>query len=218
MKKFLILIAFTALSVKLFAQDCTQYVFMKKGRTIENTSYNAAGNMMHKAVMHVDNVTTVNGSTTANISAENFDQTGKSRSKNNVSYTCDNGTLNIDISAMMPQQGNFKFSTAYFKYPPGMKVGDHFDDVTMSMQMDMRGKTMKSTTVITDRTVVDKESLTTPAGTWNCLKMTYKLTTTMEGINMPPYSTVATEWYVPNFGIVQYQIGAMVTKITAIKD
>jgi hypothetical protein len=117
---------------------------------------------------------------------------------------------------MMPNDGNFKFSTANFKYPPGMKVGDHFDNVTMTMQMTIGGKAMKSSTLISDRKVVDQESITTPAGTWTCFKMTYNLTTTMEGLSTPS-TMMATEWFVPNFGIVQYSMGNMVTKITAIR-
>jgi len=115
MKKILVFIALCTLSAKLFAQDCTQYFFMKKGRTIENTTYNGRGSVMHKAEMLVENVATSNGSTTATVSAQNFDQSGNPRSKNTVTYTCNNGVLVIDMSSMMPNDGNFKFSTANFK-------------------------------------------------------------------------------------------------------
>jgi hypothetical protein len=218
MKKLIFLFTLFLAASKLSGQDCSQYVFMKKGRTIEMTSFNAGGNIIRRAVMLINDVTTANGITTATVEAQNFDKNGQPRSKNTVTYKCNNGTLNIDISAMMPQQGNFQLSTAYFKYPPGMKVGDHFENVTMTMTMNMGSKTVKSTTIVTDRTVADQESVTTPAGTWTCFRMTYKMTTTMEGLNALPYTTMATEWYVPNFGIVEYQTGAMVTKMTAIKD
>jgi len=214
MKKFITVTALLLITAGLFAQDCSKFIFMKQGRTIEMTTYNGAGKMMHKVVETIVGLTTVGAVTTANASAQNFDQNGQARSKVNISYKCNNGTLLIDASSMMPQQGNFQFSSAIMPYPSALTVGQNFP--ATSMTMNMGNKTITSKVDITDRTVVDKESLTTPAGTWECYKMTYKLTTTMQGINSPPSTTTVTEWYVPGYAIIQYQMGASVTKLTAV--
>jgi hypothetical protein len=218
MKKITIIIVLFLTTARLFAQDCSRFIFMKKGRSMEMTSFNASGKMMHKVVEVVESVTTLGGVTTASASAQNFDQNGKPRSKATVVYKCDNGTLLIDASSMMPQQGNFQFTTAALPYPSSVTVGQHFANTTMTMTMNMGNKTITSKVDLTDRTVVAKESLTTPAGTWDCYKITYSMTSTTEGVNMPPYTATVTEWYVPGYAIVQYQMGAMVTKLTAVSD
>lgn len=218
MKKITIITFLFLTAARLFAQDCSKFIFMKKGRTMEMTTYGAGGRVIRKVVEVVQDVTTSGAVTTASAVAQNFDQNGKSRSKVNVSYKCDNGTLLIDASSSMPQQGNFQFSSAVLPYPSSVSVGQHFANATMTMTMNMGNKTITGKVDITNRTVVAKESLTTPAGTWDCYKMTYSLTSTTEGIGMAPYTVTVTEWYVPGYAIVQYQMGASVTKLTAVSD
>jgi len=217
MKKFIFLPALILISLKLFAQDCSQYVYMQKGKTIESTAYTGNGAVMSKSVSFVADVSTVNGTTTGTVVAESFDRNGNSRGKRNISYKCTGGSFSYDMSAANSQQGSTKFNTGNMAYPAGMKVGDHFNDFNVQMEMNIGGKTVQSDSKITDRTVVAQESVTTPAGTWNCLKITYNSTVTMQGMNMPPQTIKTTEWYVPNFGIVQFQIGFITTKITAIR-
>jgi len=216
MKNFVLVISLALAASNLFSQDCSKFIFMKQGRTMEMTTYNGSGKVMHKVIETVASATTSGGVTTANVTAQNFDQNSNPRSKANISYKCDNGTLLIDVSSMMPQQGNFQFSSALMPYPSTLTVGQNFPGATLTMTMNMGNKTMTTKVDITDRTVVDKESLTTPAGTWECYKMTYKLTTTMQGMNIPPSTSMVTEWYVPGYAIIQWQMGAMTTKLTAV--
>ncbi len=81
MKKIVFIIALLSVTSKLFAQDCSQYMFMKKNRIIESTSYNEKGNVLRKSVSTFINTTTTNGVTTATVSSESFDKSGKSSGK-----------------------------------------------------------------------------------------------------------------------------------------
>jgi len=219
MKKITIITVLFLITARVLAQDCSKFIFMKKGRTMEMTTYNASGKVMHKVVEVVDNVTTSGAVTTSSTTAQNFGQSGAPSSKVNVTYKCDNGTLLIDASTIMAQQGgNFKFSSAILPYPSSLTVGEHFPNTSMTMTMTMGSKTITSKVDMTDRKVVDKETLTTPGGTWECYKMTYSITSTTEGIAMAPYTMLVTEWYVPGYAIVQFQMGAAITKLTAVSD
>ena len=218
MKKFIFLIALFFGALKLPAQDCTQYVYMQKGKTIETTSYNAAGVVTGKIVHYIADVTTVNGTTTETVNTSYFDKNGNPGGTKNIVYKCNGGKFMMDMSANNPQQAGVSMSTSYIEYPANMRVGDHFKDVDMKMDMTMGGKTYKAESKITDRQVVGEESITTPAGTWHCLKITYKTTSSFEGMNMPARTMESTEWYAANFGIIQFQVGSfMTTRITAIK-
>jgi hypothetical protein len=220
MKKFVFIITLLLVTSKLFAQDCSQYMFMKKNRVIESTSYNKKGYVLRKVVSTVTNIATTNGVTTATVSAEYFNKNGKSDGKKNISYKCDGGKFIMDIgSGSAGQAGvNDKLSVSSLEYPTGMKVGDHLSGATSEMENKIGGTTTVATSQITDRTVVSKENVTTPAGTWNCLKITYKTTVTLKGYKMAPQTIESAEWYAPNFGIIKFQImDGLTTEITGLR-
>jgi hypothetical protein len=195
-----------------------KYIFMKKGRTIETTTYNAAGKVTAKAVMLVNDVTTSGESSTATVTVQNFGPTGSLTGTNTGIYKCNNGTFIIDLASLMPQSGPVKFSASTMEFPAGMTVGQQLPSADMTMAMTMGGKAIKATYQFTDRKVVDEENVTTPAGTWKCLKITFKFTTAYVGLNMPPSNTTGTQWYAPDFALIQWQLNTTTAKITAIKD
>ena len=118
----------------------------------------------------------------------------------------------IDMST-----ANMKMKSGYITYPAAMRVGQHFDNQDVKMEMSFGGKTMETTIRISDRQVVGKESITTPAGTWECLKITYKVGNMAAGMTTPARTMETTEWFVPNFAIIQTKTGSMTTTLTAIK-
>jgi len=220
MKKISMLIICLLAATKLLAQDCSQFVYMQKGKTIEMTCFNQGGKVMWKIVNFISDVSAANGTTTATAVTESFDANGHSKGKGNALYKCTGGAFVVDLNANTPQTPGAKFTANDMEYPAHMTVGEHFDDITTQLTMtDGTGRKMNMTNKITNRTVVDKESITTPAGTWEALKITYTQTTTMDSsIGMPPRTSVITQWYVPNFGIVQYTAYSMTVKLTSVRD
>jgi hypothetical protein len=194
MKKFVFSIACFIITVQLFAQDCTQYMYMQKNKTIEMTAFDNKKEMTFKSVTKVSDVTTENGTTTANVVAEGYDKNGKLISSTNIVYKCNGGVMMMDMNFNSPQQSSqqntkmtFKvLNKSFMEYPNGMQVGDHLKDATSQIEMDMNnGMTGVTTTQITDRIVAGKENVTTTAGSWDCFKITYKTTssTTFKGAN-----------------------------------
>ena len=219
MKKFVLLGACLFITLKLLAQDCTQYYYMQKNKIIEMSSYDEKGQFIGKGTQKVSDVTTTNGITTAILIVESFDKNGKSRGKTSISYKCSGGGISMDMNFNnKPKYGETSKTTtdinvSSMEYPAGMKVGDHLKDVTVVVNEG----TVVATAKVTDRTVVSKENVTTTAGSWTCLKITYKTTTTVKGYNMAPQVVETTEWYVPNFGIVKTQLYGTVSEITGLK-
>lgn len=230
-----------------------QYMYMQKNKTIEMTATNSKGEVSFKSVTKVSDVNTSGGVTTADVVSEGYDKNGKLMNTSNITYKCDGGVMMMDMSFNMPQQSqqNTKMDVkmvnkGYMEYPSGIQVGDHLKDATTQMEMTMNnGMTALTTVQITDRNVVSKESVTTPAGTWDCFKITYKTTssTTLKGnspsadtINnamsamdkiraklgkfgpkTPSNSSETTVWYAPNFGMVKFQGKTFQMELTAIK-
>ncbi len=255
MKKFVLISAIFLTASRLLAQDCLQYMYMQKNKTIEMTAFNDKKDMTFKSVTKVSDVTTENGVTTANVVSEAYDKNGKLVSSSNVVYKCDGGVMMMDMSFNAQQQSqqssqqntkiNFKvINKSYMEYPNSMQVGDHLKDATSQMEMDMsNGMTGVTTVQITDRMVVGKENVTTPAGSWDCFKITYKTTssTTFKGAHadtinsamsamdkiraklgklgpkMPSNTSESTVWYAPNFGMVKVQSKTFTMELTGLK-
>ena len=72
---------------------------------------------------------------------------------------------------------------------------------------------------ITNRTVQGQESVTTPAGTWNCYKITCKTKITGKAaiFNIPTTILDVTEWYAPGVGIIKSEINNNAMVVTSIK-
>jgi hypothetical protein len=219
-----IIIFHLLLTASLFAQDCTQCIFLQSNKVITETAY--LGTDLSYTV--VISVPSNSGAAYANVKGiskvvtmETFGVNGKSLGKRNFIYQCLNNIFLFDIHSEPNQVDatglNSKVGPSFMGYPPGMKVGQRFPDTDLQYQVMMYGASINWTDKITNRQVVARETVTTPAGSWTALKITYNLTTVLKGAkprNPPVY--YITEWYVPGFGIVQYEGYGRKLEITKI--
>jgi hypothetical protein len=213
------------LSNASLAQDCNNYYFLQKNKTVEMTIYNKKGDANGRQVYTVSDVTNSGDHITGTVNSEMFDKKGKSIAKGHSQIVCNGGVMMIDMTMQLPQQQQEQFAKAevkadkiYIEYPNNMKAGDKLKDATLSMDIDNAGMKQNINMVTSDRTVAAKESVTTTAGTWDCFKITYKSKVTVKtmGIGMP-FNIEGTEWFAPGFGIVKTESKHGGTAITAIK-
>ena len=123
-------------------------------------------------------------------------------------------------SAQQEQMGDISgnASTSFLEYPATMKEGDALKDASFSMDFkSASGLSGHISIDMTNRKVAGKENVTTPAGTWDCYKITYHSKTVFKmGIGIPMNADV-TEWYAPGFGVVKTESGSGGTEIVSIK-
>ncbi len=211
MKK-LFLAASIFVNAQLHAQNCTDYFFLQKGKTIEMTLYWKTGQSM-KQVYHVENVSSSGNVTTAVVNVEVI-AGGRSSVKSVNTIKCNGGNLLVNMKMSMPTpQGDkdiieAKSQEFYIEYPANMSVGDQLKDGILNLDDGFK-------MVVQDRKVQGKEKITTPAGTWDCFRITQKTKITITGIH--PIDVETTEWYAPGFGVVKTQSDKMRTEITSIK-
>jgi hypothetical protein len=217
--------ALVLLQLYSHAQDCKNYYFLQKNKTIEMTIYSKKGDPNGKQVYNVLDVTDNSAGATATVNSELFDKKGKSIAKGHSQIVCNKGVMMIDMTMQLPQQQQEQFSKAdvkadkiYIEYPSDMKVGDNLKDATLNMTIDNAGMTQTINMVTSDRKVEGKESVTTTAGTWDCFKISFKSKITIKtmGIGIP-VNIEGTEWFAPGFGIVKTESKYGGTAITAIK-
>lgn len=224
MKKITLLTCSLAIFSFTRAQDCTNYFFLQNNKTVEMTITNKKGSVTGKQVYKISDVKNNGGVVTASLHSELFDKKGKSQAIGNSVVECNGGEMKVDMKMMLPQQQQEQFSKAeasldkvYIDYPVSMSVGDKLKDATFTLDMETGGLKQNLTMLINDRKVAAKESVTTPAGSWDCYKITYHSKTTVKtaGIGIPINMDV-TEWYAPGFGVVKTESKYGGTEITAI--
>ena len=188
---FLILCGFAILP-----SDCGTLLFFKEGTSTTMTSYNDDGKITGSSKTVYSKVTKLPGGVSVTANQENFDKKGKSNSKSEFTIKCDKGVLYFDMKSMMTDQQaesykDFEMTVegADKEIPSEFVVGSTLKDANMKitvktkdgMPMPMMNMSFK----VTNRKIEAKESITTPAGTFECYKITEDIETkTMFTIKM----------------------------------
>lgn len=218
-------------SLGALSQNCNAYYFLQNNKTIEMEITDTKGKPNGKLVYSVSDVQTSGGVTTAKVHSQTMDKKEKVLGTAECTMKCDGGKMMMDMKMSMPvpQGGSGKQPQSidasasgdefYIEYPASMKDGDELPDAHASFSIDMgTGMTQKFTIDNTERKVGAKEKVTTPAGSWDCYKITSrsKIRVEMMGIGVP-MQTEQTEWFAPDFGVVKTSSKYGDTQITAVK-
>ncbi|MDR2038468.1 MAG: hypothetical protein LBQ60_11155 [Bacteroidales bacterium] len=98
---------------------------------------------------------------------------------------------------------NFTGQGIYVEYPAILHPGRILE---ARVNPEKEGKTSKSGIKIGKRKVLAiDDNVSTPAGSWKCVKISYSLNIKEKGGGLPKRLTVI-EWFVPDFGIVKTEI------------
>ena len=146
--------------------------------------------------------------------------------------TCKGGSYTMDLRSLITPEMKtaargmeMKLEGDVLEYPSSMKAGDSLKGGEMRMMMSSGNMLFSTTTIIIKNRKCEKvETKTTPAGTWEC----YKITSTQEfsmksmmGVTQLPPRT-ATEWFSYKVGPVRtesYKDGKLesYSELTAFK-
>ena len=223
--KLLLLLGAVICSMEIYAQDCNGYYFLQNNKTIEMAILNKKGEQSAKQVYTVSNVNNSGISTTADLNTEMFDKKGKSTAKGKARIKCDGGMMMVDMKMSIPMQpggpaaeSDVKADDIYMEYPTTMNVGDNLKNASMHLDMDNNGMKQTVDMEVFDRKVESKENVTTPAGSWDCYKISYKSKMKIKtmGIGMP-MNIEGVEYFAPGFGVVKTQSKNGGTEIIAIR-
>ncbi len=212
-------------------QECKTYYLLSQGAEIELTAYDKKGEANGRSVSKVTEVKPVSGGYQANISVTTFNGKGKEQTSNpNVAVSCQNGVYAVDLRNLVPAEATTSHKDMQVRvegdlaeYPARLEAGQTLKDATMSVEPTSGGLNggmglKKITFTLKNRKVEGKETITTPAGTYECFKITYDANMkAVIGVNFQ-----AAEWFAPGFGVVKtetYRNGktvgsTLITKVT----
>lgn len=198
-----------AAPLALFGQDCAaMYDYFQEGVTLEYTNYNKKGKVESVMTQKVMAIEEEADTLIATFDLSSTDEKGKELFRNSFPVKCHAGVIYMDMRSIIPpnqgsadgQDMQIEVQSTDMVFPPDMKPGQTLPDAEMQMTMRMGGMQLMSTRyTISNRKVEAEESITTAAGTYKCLKISYDLEYKLLGTR-----TIHTEyWYSTAVGMVQ---------------
>ena len=187
---------------------CSKYYPFKEGTKAEITAYDNKGKTAAVIDYTILKTTKTSEGEVATMKSSVRDEKGKLIAETEYNATCDGNKISIDyksmVSPMMMDQFKdmeYDISGTDLEIPNNLSVGQTLPDAQMIMNISMSGIKMNMELSITNRKVIGKESVTTPAGTFNCFVITSDMTTKM-GVSQTSNSK---QWIAEGVGMVKQE-------------
>ena len=177
MKTNLLLVLFFLIGIlSLTAQDnCSKFYPMTEGVSMEYTNYNKKGKVEGISSYKVTETNTVGNTTNATMAINLKDEKGKEIYSTDYKLSCTGNMVTLDYESLLPsdmmnQYGDMdiEISGNDIEIPNDLRVGQNLNDANVTMKIGMSGINMNIAVDMLNRKVEKKESVTTPAGTYDC--------------------------------------------------
>jgi hypothetical protein len=173
-------------------------------------SYNAKGKLSGKSKQQVIEFSGDADAFTAKVHSVAFDAKGKEVLESDLDFACENGTMKVDMRNFIGEEQMKAFENytltvegENLEIPGSLAAGQSLKDGTLHLTATDAPLPMTMDVTITDRKVAGKESIDTPAGTFDCYRITSNLTVKTKmalGFTLG-FSTV--EWLAPRVAVVR---------------
>ncbi len=192
------------------AQDVTPYALTKEGATIQY-SYSLCGKLMGYNVVSVKGVSETDGKPRIQYLSQYLNKKGKPIAMYGDGFiyfiTIEDGGYYFTQDLGMGFGGEDR-NGYMLKMPAALKVGDTIEGGTLMYVFKFMGQSIDNELTCHDFKVVEEVDLTTPAGTFHCLKITGTITGSYQNMKVDDHQI----WYLaPGIGIVRqemYYMGA----------
>jgi hypothetical protein len=189
------------------AQECPLYYPDAINSQLEYKQYDKKGNLAGSSIQKVTDIKKTTGGYEISVDAENFDAKGKSLGTMHLDARCENGIYYIDMKNLMGAQTmesykdmEMSIEGGNLEMPAAMKAGDLLKTGDMKIAFASGGMTIMNMTInVSNRKVEAIENVTTPAGTFECYKISYDVATKM----MVNVKSKGVEWYSKGVGMVK---------------
>ncbi len=210
--KSLIVLSVCCYSFALSAQDCSALEIVSEGQVMTYGSFNAKDKEVGSHTTTILSKENSNGGVAIEIEVSYYDKKDGFIQKSGAKYTCDGGTISLDMMTTFPgsmdtyadmeleviQNENF--------LPANPTVGATLDDAIFKVNITMSGNQPFGgiDAIYTNRKVLSKETLTTPAGSFECFKIQseYEINTKTLGIGIPIRGS-STDYFNPAIGMIK---------------
>jgi len=180
MKKVFQITLALLLPVWMSAQVCPEYFPLKTGNSWETTHYSKKDKVESVNTCSVKSVTEMTNGYEAVVNTTAFNEKGETEGTGDLVMKCLGGVFFLDMKNFLDTSAfeQSKDMTATMtatdmEFPATLTEGDKLPDASITYQMSTNGMVVMTMSVnITERVVGGKESITTPAGTFEVWKIT----------------------------------------------
>ena len=202
------LVVFLALFASnfIFSQECEMFSPFEVGKKLEYTDYNKNAKAQGKSIHEVIEIKE-SPNPEALIKVKVYD---KNEEVLNSDYAvkCVDGAFYVDMIRFFDQQKlseqqNFELQIEgdFLEFPQLMRPNDILDNGTIDIKVNNQGFTILTMTMtILNRKVAGIENLTTPAGTFECYKITFDYESKFGILN---FKGKGIEWVAKGIGVVK---------------
>lgn len=195
--------AFFLIIISVKSQNnCSTYYPFKTGVEFQISFYDKKGNnsgVANHTVKEVNNNVAI-------IETFMTDEKGKELSKIEYKVECTNNGVSIDFKSLVSgdvlnqyKDMEITMTGTNLNIPNTLTIGQQLPDAALNMEIEIKPIKMKSFINIVDRKVTGKETITTTAGTFECVVITYKTEMKM-GIKR---SITSKQWLAEGIGMVK---------------
>jgi hypothetical protein len=207
MKHTAVLFILIGIQISSHAQQCDGYFPSKTGAVMETTSYNEKGKPQSISKVKITGIESKGEETILKISSVITDEKGKQIASSDFDAHCDSGSFFINMKSFITAEEmkawkdmTLSFDADDIDYPVNYFEGQKLNDAHLKVNVSTNGMNMPGMAIdITDRIVKGKETITTPAGTFECVKITSK----HKLKNILSYEVDAAEWLSKGNGVIR---------------
>ena len=207
-KQVLVLLAIVSSTFTGFSQDCSAFYPFEEGISFQVTNYSNKGKVVAVTDHTVNSITTSGETATATINSIMKDKKGEIITDGEYQIICAGNEVSIDVKSLMSPAMFDQFegmktdiTGTNVVIPSNLSVGQTLPDASMKMDIDMGGISMSMSVFMTDRTVEGTETITTPAGSFDCYVISYTSNIKM-GMNR---TGKAKQWLAKGVGMVKQE-------------
>lgn len=210
MKKLTILLltgVFLLGTSNLFSQECVFYSPVEKGTVLKHSNYDKKDKLTGTSTQTVIDNYVEEGVQTVKIRNEYQDVEMDSVFVSELEMKCKDGRYYVDMESYIGEStltpySNMEttFEVENMTIPAEMKAGETLDNGKVTVTISNNGmKIMTISVNISNRKVEAKEDISTPAGTFECYKISYDISTKM----IITIKASIVEWYAKNIGVIR---------------
>ncbi len=196
------------LTVTVSAFDCKVFIPTQEGAEYVTTNYNKRDkpeSIVHRKLTKVE---TVGDTTVFHMHQTITDKKGGNPRENIYQFNCRGGSFYVDMKLFLnqPQMKAYQdmemtVDADELEMPKDVTAGQKLNDGKITATVNM-GMPLKINVAVSNRTVNGTESVTTPAGTFECVKITEDVDLQIVFVKTT-YRTVT--WYAENQGVIRQE-------------
>ena len=211
MKKLITLGLALFITHQLSSQSCNEYFPLEDGTRWVMETFNHKNKFQSKSEQKVEDTKSVADGFEARMTGQISDDKGKNIGAIDYQVKCEGDYFYVSMNSMLSpeqmgayQDMDIEVDGDFLELPAVLETGMGLKDAAIEVKVQNGGFPIMTMNIeIYERTVAGFESVTTPAGTFDCVKIAFKARTKMGKAIPIKVNFTGAEWFAKGTGLVK---------------